>query len=122
MQFSEDDNVLVQGVEGSPYALGYFGFAYYTEEAARLKALAIDAGDGAVEPNFDSVEGGSYYLARPLFIYSDAGVMTEKSQVADFINFYLTNVNDVIGDVGYFPASVEALNEAKQAWLTAVGQ
>jgi phosphate transport system substrate-binding protein len=30
-QFSEDDNVLVQGVEGSPYAIGYFGYAYFQE-------------------------------------------------------------------------------------------
>ncbi|MFN8379755.1 MAG: PstS family phosphate ABC transporter substrate-binding protein [Anaerolineae bacterium] len=122
IQFSEDDNVLVQGVEGSPYALGYFGFAYYTEESDRLKALALDGGDGPVAPDFDTVEGGEYLLARPLFIYSDAGIMQEKPQVADFINFYLANINDVIGNVGYFPASVEALNEAKQAWLDAVGQ
>ena len=122
IQFSEDDIVLVQGVEGSPYALGYFGFAYYTEEADRLTALAIDGGEGPVAPDFDTVEGGEYLLARPLFIYSDAGIMQEKPQVADFINFYLTNVNEVIGDVGYFPASVEALNGAKQAWLDAVGQ
>jgi ABC-type phosphate transport system substrate-binding protein len=43
--------------------------------------------------------------------------MDEKPQVAQFINFYLSNVNDEIEDVGYFPASAEALNEAKQAWL-----
>lgn len=122
IQFSEDDNVLVQGVEGSPYAIGYFGFAYYTEESDRLTALALDGGEGPVTPDFDTVEAGEYMLARPLFIYSDAGVMQEKPQVADFINFYLSNVNDVIGNVGYFPASVEALNEARQAWLDAVGQ
>ena len=122
IQFSEDDNVLVQGVEGSPYAIGYFGYAYYNEESDRLNAVALDKGEGAVAPTFETVEGGEYLLARPLYIYSDAGVMQEKPQVADFINFYLTNVNDVIGDVGYFPASVEALNEAKQAWLDAVGQ
>ena len=122
IQFSEDDNVLVQGVVGSPYALGYFGFAYYTDEADRLKALAIDGGEGPVTPDLDTVEGGEYLLARPLFIYSDAGVMQEKPQVASFINFYLTHVNEVIGEVGYFPASVEALNEAKQAWLEAMGQ
>ena len=122
IQFSEDDHVLVQGVEGSPYALGYFGFAYYSEEADRLKALAIDGGSGPVAPSFDTVEAGEYLLARPLYIYSDATVMQDKPQVADFINFYLSNVDSVIGDVGYFPASTEALNEARQAWLDAMGQ
>ncbi|HYO87546.1 MAG TPA: PstS family phosphate ABC transporter substrate-binding protein [Candidatus Limnocylindrales bacterium] len=120
IQFSEDDNVLVQGVEGSPYAIGYFGFAYYVENQEALKALAIDGGEGPVTPDFDTVEGGTYLLARPLFIYSDATIMAEKPQVADFINYYLTNVNDVIQEVGYFPASVEALNASKQAWLDAV--
>ena len=43
--------------------------------------------------------------------------MQDKPQVADFINFYLTYVNEEIGGVGYFPASVDALNAAKQAWL-----
>ncbi|MFN2221739.1 MAG: phosphate-binding protein, partial [Candidatus Promineifilaceae bacterium] len=61
-------------------------------------------------------------LARPLFIYSTAGIMTEKPQVAAFINFYLTYVNDEITDVGYFPASDADLDGARQAWLDAMGQ
>lgn len=112
---NEDDNVLVRGVEGSPYAIGYFGFAYYQENASKLKALAIDG----IEPNEASAEDNSYPLSRPLYIYSDAGIMAEKPQVADFINFYLSFVNEEILDVGYFPASDEALNAAKQAWLDA---
>jgi len=42
IQFSEDDNVLVQGVEGSPYAIGYFGFAYFAENQGALKAVAVN--------------------------------------------------------------------------------
>ncbi len=115
IQFSEDDNVLVQGVEGSPYAIGYFGYAYYVENKGKLKALNV----GGVEPNGTTAEDGSYKLARPLFIYSDAKIMQEKPQVAAFINFYLTYVNEEIDAVGYFPASEEALNGARQAWLDA---
>lgn len=115
LQQSEDDNVLVQGIEGSPYAIGFFGFAYFQENESRLKAISIDE----VEPNAESAENGEYPLARPLFIYSARSVMEAKPQVAQFISFYLTNVNDEIEDVGYFPASAEALNEAKQAWQEA---
>jgi len=107
--------VLVQGIEGSPYAIGYFGFAYYQENASALTILTIDG----VEPTEVTAEDGSYPLARPLFIYSDAKIMAEKPQVASFINYYLTYVNDEITEVGYFPASVEALNEARQTWLDA---
>lgn len=116
LQLSEDDNVLVQGVEGSPYAVGYFGFAYYQENADKLKAVSIDG----VAPTAETAESGEYPLARPLFIYSDPGILAQKPQVAGFINFYLTFVNEEILDVGYFPASDEALDAARQAWLDAV--
>jgi phosphate transport system substrate-binding protein len=116
IQFSEDDNVLVRGVEGSPYAIGYFGFAYYSENQGALKALSVNG----VAPSGESAENGTYPLARPMFMYSDAAIMQEKPQVAAFINFYLTFVNEEIETVGYFPASPDALNTARQAWLTAM--
>jgi phosphate transport system substrate-binding protein len=116
LQQSEDDNVLVQGVEGSRFAIGYFGFAYYAENRNRLNVLSVDG----VEPNETSTEDGSYPLARPLFIYSDASIMQAKPQVAAFINFYLSNVDEIITEVGYFPASESALNAAKQAYLDAM--
>jgi len=110
-QFSEDDNVLVQGVEGDKYAIGYFGYAYYAENAGKMKALSLND----VAPGQESVDAGTYPLARPLFIYSDAKILQEKPQVAAFIYFYLQNVNDNIKDVGYFPAPAAALEAAMQA-------
>jgi phosphate binding protein len=118
LQLSEDDNVLVQGVSGDQYAIGYFGFAYFEENAAALRDLAVEG----VAPTADTVNAGDYPLARPLFIYSDPSVMAAKPQVAAFINFYLTFVNDEVIDVGYFPAAPEALETAKQNWLDAMGQ
>jgi len=109
LQTSEDDNTLVQGVEGSPFAIGYFGFAYYNDQAEKLTAVSLDD----VTPSFDTAEDGSYKLSRPLFLYSDAEIIKAKPQVGAFINFYLTRVNDVIGEVGYFPASDSALDEAR---------
>ena len=116
-QFSEDDNVLVQGVQGSPYAIGYFGYAYYQENASTLKALSVDG----VAPTAETAESGEYAISRPLFIYSDATIMQEKTQVASFIWFYLNNVNDEILDVGYFPVSEEKMQENIDAWNSALG-
>ena len=119
-QLSEDDNVLVQGIAGSPYAIGFFGYAYYLENADTLTVLDING----VTPSAESVEASgdeAYPLARPLFIYSDAGIMAEKPQVGAFISYYLSNVNDAIVEVGYFPASTTALNAAKQAYMDAMG-
>jgi len=115
LQLSEDDNVLVQGVLGSPNAIGYFGYAYYQENADALKVLAIEG----VEASAESVDVGIYPLARPLFIYSTAEIMARKPQVASFINFYLSHVNEEVVDVGYFPASDAALQAARYAWLDA---
>lgn len=92
IQFSEDDNVLVAGVEGSPFSIGYFGFAYYVDETDRLNAVAIDG----VVPTEETAESGEYPLARPLFIYSDAGIFAAKPQVADFVNFYLQDRKSVV--------------------------
>lgn len=115
-QFSEDDNVLVQGVQGSPYAIGYFGYAYYQENASTLKALSVDG----IEPTAESAESGEYPISRPLFIYSSSEIMQEKPQVTGFIWFYLNNVNDEILDVGYFPVSESKMQENLDTWSTAL--
>jgi len=115
LELSEDDNVLVQGILGSPYAVGFFGYAYYAENEDTLHILDIEG----VEASAENVDNGSYPLARPLFVYSTADIMAEKPQVASFLNFYLSHVNEEVEDVGYFPASDEALQQSMQAWLDA---
>jgi len=117
-QLSEDDNVLVQGVEGSSYSIGFFGYAYYEENADKLNVLSVDG----VSPSQSTVDDNSYPLSRPLFLYSDAKIMQEKPQVAAFIYFFLTQVNNEIGDVGYFPANPNVLDAAMSAWDVAISQ
>ena len=89
-----------------------------TSSSRALKAVAIDD----VEPNQASVDAGEYPLARPLFIYSDAKIITEKPQVAAFLYFYLSNVNDNIADVGYFPAPADALKGSMDALMAAMSK
>lgn len=115
LQMSEDDNILVQGVVGSPYAIGFFGYAYYAENADKLNIMAIDG----IEASQETVDASTYPLARPLFIYSTANIMKNKPQVAAFIAYYLTYVNEEVVDVGYFPANQADLDSAKQDWLNA---
>jgi len=111
-QFSEDDNVLVQGVEGDEGGVGFFGFAYYVGEGDALTAVNVEG----VEPSGDTVADGTYPLARPLFIYSDADIMKSKPQVAAFVNYFLTYGAEEAADVGYFPAPTARLNAAKARW------
>src|SRR5690606_3795700 len=98
-----DDNVLVQGVSRNKSALGYFGLAYYVENADKLKAVPIAAKAGAkrVSPSLETVIDGSYQpLARPIFIYvSDKGM--KRPEVREFVQFYLENATELAKEVGY---------------------
>ncbi len=116
LQLSEDDNILVQGIKGSPYAVGFFGYAYYAENADSLTILSING----VEASKANVDNGTYPLARPLYIYSDEQIMRTKPQVAAFIDFYLSYVNEEVIGVGYFPANEDELEKGRQVWLKAM--
>ncbi|GAB4423407.1 MAG: hypothetical protein Kow0031_01910 [Anaerolineae bacterium] len=114
---SEDDNDLVDGIKNDPYAIGFFGYAYYAENSDDLRPIAVDG----AQPSAETAGSGEYHYTRPLYIYSADEVVAGKAHVAGFINFYLNNVNEVVEEVGYFPVSDEALAQAKQAWLAASG-
>ena len=113
---SEDDNVLVQGVAGTEGATGYFGYTYYEENTDRLKALAIDSGDGCVEPSAETAQDGSYTpLARPLFIYVNNAKYNDNEAVAAYVDYYIENLSD-IAEVGKFiPLSDDLYSETKSA-------
>ncbi len=122
IQTSEDDNVLVQGIEGDQNAIGYFGFAYYVENQDRVKIVAVDGGEGCVEPNEETVNSGEYQpLSRPLFIYANNADVRERPEVAEFIRFYMTDGRVVIPEVGYveFPDEVYNQNIADAALVRA---
>lgn len=100
---SEDDNVLVQGVASDIYAIGFFGFAYYIENQNKVKAVAIDNGNGGVIPSMETVKNGNYTpLSRPIFIYVNAKSI-QKPEVREFINFYMKNAPKLVTEVKYFP-------------------
>jgi phosphate transport system substrate-binding protein len=98
---SEDDNVLVQGVAGDRGGLGYFGYAYYEENAERMGVVGVDNGGGCVTPSPETVNSGEYApLSRPVFIYVSGSAM-ERPAVADFVRFYMENAPTLVREVGY---------------------
>lgn len=112
---SEDDNVLVQGVSGDKYGLGFFGLAYYEENADKLRMVAVDGGEGCVEPSTETVSDGSYApLSRPLFVYVNSSSVKNNPNVVDFINFYLDEAPSLLKDVGYVPLTPEEYKEQKE--------
>jgi len=111
---TEQDRTIIQGVEGSTAAIGYMGFSYYINNADRVKALAIDGGNGPVEPSLETAKSGEYTpLARPLFTYPSVDALA-KPQVREFARFFVDNTDNaeiVADDVGYVPLDAETKEE-----------
>lgn len=119
---SEDDNVLVQGVSGDKYGLGFFGLAYYAENKDKLKLVAVDGGDGCIEPTPAKVSDGTYApLSRPLFIYVNSSSL-DNPKVLDFVNFYLEQAPVLLKDVGYVPLTDEEYTREKKKFNDFVQQ
>jgi phosphate transport system substrate-binding protein len=124
---SEDDNVLVQGVENEPNALAYFGFAYYQGAGSELKALEIrkdqngkgtpvaaESQQGCVAPTAATINDNSYPLSRPLFIYVSKEALA-RPEVRGFVEFYLTEAKSLVADVGYVPLQDSEYDDGLQA-------
>jgi phosphate transport system substrate-binding protein len=118
---SEDDNMLVTGVEGSKYALGYFGYAYYAENKDRLKLLGVDAGDGqCIQPSPETVRSNTYKpLSRPLYIYVNQASLA-KPEIVEFVQYYLDTVGDLVESVGYVPLADEVAAKTKETYAAAL--
>lgn len=111
---SEDDNVLVQGISTDKNAIGYFGFAYYETNKTRLKALAVDGGQGPVLPSGETVKNGTYTpLSRPVFIYVNKASL-QKPEVKEFVEFYLTKAVQLVPEVQYVALSEAAYQLAQK--------
>jgi phosphate transport system substrate-binding protein len=100
---SEDDNVLVRGVEGDKNAIGFFGYAYYQENKAKLRAIPVvnPKTKAAVLPSPKTIEDGSYApYSRPLFIYVSKASL-EKPAVAAYAAFAIDEGGELADEVGY---------------------
>ncbi len=119
---SEDDNVIVQGVSGSPNALGYFGFSYFEANAEALKAVEVDNGEGCVAPSAETAQDGTYApLARPLFIYVNKGSYADKPQVSAFVDFFTENSSDVAELAAFIPLNEEQTGQLEKTHSSLAG-
>jgi phosphate transport system substrate-binding protein len=114
---SEDDNVLVQGIAGNKYALGYIPYAYYAPNASKMKAVGIEWSKNSVKepvmPTMENVLAGTYNpLSRPLFIYINRK-SAEKPEVKEFIEFFLKNGPALATEVKYLPLPANAYEMAR---------
>jgi phosphate transport system substrate-binding protein len=117
---TEDDNVIVQGVEGERGALGYFGFSYYEENADKLKLVKVDAGSGCVAPSVATVQKSTYKpLSRPLFVYAKRTAF-KRPVVAGYIGYIFNNEKAIAKKSGYISLTDRQLRKARYQYLQAL--
>ena len=120
-QASSDDNTLVTGVASDADGLGYFGFAYYKANAAKLRAIPVRNGPDAepVTPSLETIFDGSYLpLSRPLFLFVKDKAMGRPA-VSKFVSYYLANVGTLAEKGGYVAPTEEERAANQSALATA---
>jgi phosphate transport system substrate-binding protein len=106
-QPSEDDNVLVQGVEGESGGLGYFGFSYYEQNKDKLNLVGIDDGNGCVKPDPNNIQSGGYKpLSRPLFMYG-ADKALKRADVKAFMDYVAQSYQSIAEAAQIVPMNQE---------------
>jgi phosphate transport system substrate-binding protein len=114
-QPSEDDNVLVQGVEGESGGLGYFGFSYYEQNQDSLGLVGVDSGSGCVKPSQETIASGEYKpLSRPLFMYPSQKAMA-RPEVKAFMEYVVENYEAISEASAIVPMSADQAEKAKSA-------
>jgi phosphate transport system substrate-binding protein len=102
-QASEDDNVLVQGITGDRYALGYFGYAYLAGNRDKLGVVAVDGGAGCITPTEETVRDGSYApLSRPLFLYVKRSALGNPG-LQEFLRYFMDHAGELVPETGFVP-------------------
>lgn len=118
-QASANDNVIVEGVSGTPSSLGWVGYAFFTANEDKLKALEIDGGEGCVGPNPETIASGEYPISRPLFIYVNKQKLEENPATQAYVDFYLSDEGLASAEeVGYVALDEAAVEETLSVWET----
>ena len=65
IEAGENDNLIVQKLNGNSAALGLFGYSFLEQNAGAVKANPVDG----VMPDFAEIVAGRYEVARSLYVY-----------------------------------------------------
>jgi phosphate transport system substrate-binding protein len=116
-QASPNDNVIIEGISGSPTSLGWVGYAFVQANPEAVKALPVDGGEGCVEPTPETIASGEFPIARPLFIYVNAARAEEKPELEAYIDYYMSDEGFAsVTEVGYVALDDEVLEESRSVW------
>jgi len=116
---SGDDNIIIQGIEGSKSSFGWVGFAYAEAQAGKIKEIKIskDASGECVEPSIETIASAKYPLSRYLYIYVNAAKEKANPAIGSFVDFYLGDEGIAsVAEVKYVPLAPTDLATTKGVW------
>jgi phosphate transport system substrate-binding protein len=115
-QASPDDNIIIQGIQGSETSFGWVGFAF-ARSASDVKVLEVDGGDGCIAPTDETIADNSYPISRPLFIYVNADKAAENPALEAYVDFYLSDEGIAsVSEVGYVDLADEDVEALRSTW------
>jgi phosphate transport system substrate-binding protein len=119
-QASANDNVIIEGIAGSPTSLGWVGFAFYVQNQDVVKAIQVAEGDTSdcVDATVDTIASGEYPLQRSLYIYVNSAKAAESEALRAFVDFYVTDIGLVssVEQVGYVVLPDDRRTATASAW------
>ena len=120
---SADDNVIIEGIAGSPSSLGWVGFAFADENKDKVTLLQVDGGKGCVAPGAETIASGEYPMSRPLFIYVNTDKMKANPAIKAFVDYYLLDTGIAsVTEADYIALKSDELEKTRSAWTAAAGQ
>ena len=113
-----DDNAIISGIEGSDSSFGWVGFAFAQGAGEAVKSVAIDSGDGCVQPSIETIADGSYPLSRSLYIYVSTTAAEENPALAEYVDFYLSedSMTSLVEEAGYVPLPDDRASATRERW------
>jgi phosphate transport system substrate-binding protein len=118
-QASGDDNVIIEGISGSPTSLGWVGYAFFQNNSESVRALGVEEseGDGCVEPTVETIASGDYPIARDLYIYVNKAKLEESPALQAYVDFYLSDEGLAsVAEVGYVDLLDEDIEATRAVW------
>lgn len=113
-----DDNSIIAGLEGNAHSLGFVGFAFAAGAGDGVRPLAVDGGEGCVEPTATTIADGTYPIARSLYVYVNAGAARDRAAVAEYVDYLLEDISlqHLVTEAGYVPLPDDRIAATRARW------
>ena len=117
----EEDDLAVSGVASAAGGLSFIPYSYYQESLDEVKGLAVDGGNGCIEPTVENVQNQSYSpLGRGLFTYASSTALA-RPEVQEFFKFLINETELINGTAGYVGLTPEQQEEQLAAVDALIG-